>query len=105
VAFLIIVVAVLALILIRFAIASRSGRRRRILRSRPFPAEWKAILEKDSSLYRALPSTLKKDLHGLIHIFLDEKRFEGCQGLEVTEDMKLVIACQACLLLVNKQAN
>lgn len=100
-AYVLIAAGVLLLVLLRFANHLRRQRRRAYIRSQPFPPEWRAILEKDSSLYRALPPSLKDELHGLIRVFLDEKKFEGCQGLEITESMKLLIAGQACLLLVN----
>ena len=34
----------------------------------------------------------------LINIFMAEKTFEGCAGLEVTDEMKVTIAAQACLM-------
>ena len=37
-----------------------------------------------------------------MNIFLDEKTFTGCQQLEVTEQMRVTIAAQACLILLNK---
>lgn len=78
-------------------------KRREGLFTKPFPAEWEAILQKDSALYRLLPDKFKTQLHGLIQIFLDEKRFEGCQGQVITDEVRLVIASQACLLLLNKK--
>ena len=39
-----------------------------------------------------------------MHVFLSEKSFEACGGLErVTGHMQRVIAAQACLLLVNRK--
>jgi Mlc titration factor MtfA (ptsG expression regulator) len=99
--YLIIAVGVLSFVLFRLANKVSKQRRRAFLRGQPFPPEWRAILEKESSLYRALPTSLKDELHVLIRVFLAEKAFEGCQGLEVTEPMRLIIASQACLLLVN----
>ena len=40
-------------------------------------------------------------LFGLIQVFLREKTFQGCAGLQVTDEMKVTIAAQACLLLLN----
>jgi hypothetical protein len=37
-----------------------------------------------------------------MQIFLAEKRFEGAGGLAVTEEMRLIIAAQACLLLLHR---
>lgn len=52
-------------------------------------------------LYRSLPQTLQKRLQGHIQVVLAEKQFIGCQGLRVTDEMKLTIAAQASLLLLN----
>ena len=41
-------------------------------------------------------------LEGLIHRFLDQITFTGHEGLTVTEEMRLTIAAQACVMLVNK---
>ncbi|MEM6821087.1 MAG: M90 family metallopeptidase [Verrucomicrobiota bacterium] len=77
------------------------SRRRKQLLSRPFPEEWDAILKKNFPIYRKLPGPMQKRLHPLIHVFIGEKSFEGCGGLEVTEEMKVTIAGQACLLILN----
>jgi Mlc titration factor MtfA (ptsG expression regulator) len=36
--------------------------------------------------------------------FVREKRFEGGGGLEITEEMKVIVAAQACLLILNLDA-
>lgn len=40
----------------------------------------------------------------LVRQFLNEKHFEGSGGLEVTEAMKVIVAAQACLLILNLDA-
>jgi Mlc titration factor MtfA (ptsG expression regulator) len=42
-------------------------------------------------------------LHARINVFLDEKRFEGCGGLEITDEIRVTIAAQACMLLLNRK--
>jgi Mlc titration factor MtfA (ptsG expression regulator) len=81
-----------------------SGPRRRRLRARPVPSSWSQILEKNVALYRKLPADLREQLHAHMQIFLGEKDFEGCGGLKVTEEMKVTVAGQACLLLLNRPA-
>jgi len=81
----------------------RRARRKR-LSSRPFPQEWIEILQKNVPLYNRLPDPLKEQLHGLVHVFLAEKDFEGCGGLEMTEEIMVTIAAQACMLLLNRRA-
>lgn len=45
-----------------------------------------------------MPRALRERLHECMRVFLAEKHFVGCKGLVVTEEMRLVIAAQACLL-------
>jgi len=53
-------------------------------------------------LYRQLPAELRTRLDGLVQQFVAEKDFVGCQRLTVTHEMKMAIAAQACLLVVNR---
>ena len=78
------------------------GRKRRRLRSLPFPARWRAILESRVPAYRRLPGELRRQLERHVKVFLAEKGFTGCDGLEVTEEMRVTIAAQACLLLLGR---
>lgn len=82
---------------------SRQRRRGRLV-TLPFPEGWRKIVEKNVPLYGRLPGALKEQLHGLVHVFLAEKRFEGCGGLEITDEIKVTIAAQACMLLLNRKA-
>ena len=79
----------------------RRARRKRLL-AMPFPEKWKQIIQKNVPLYNRLPDSLKKHLHGLIHVFIAEKSFEGCGGLEITEEIRVTIAAQASMLLLNR---
>jgi Mlc titration factor MtfA (ptsG expression regulator) len=80
---------------------------RRKLRSRmqqrPFPALWNAIAENNLPIYLRLSPAERRRLQGHIQVFLAEKQFIGCGGLQVTEEMKLIIAAVACLLLLNER--
>ncbi len=78
-------------------------RRREALREQPFPPEWAAILEKNVPYYKLLSEPDRQELHGHIQVFLAEKSFEGCGGLELTDEIKLTIAGQACLLLLHRE--
>jgi Mlc titration factor MtfA (ptsG expression regulator) len=80
-------------------------RRRARLRNAPFPSEWIAILRRNVPYYRRLTPAEQAELCGHIQVFLHEKRFEGCGGLEVTEEMRLTIAGQACTLLLNRESD
>jgi Mlc titration factor MtfA (ptsG expression regulator) len=78
-------------------------RRRRLAFARqPFPAHWEDWLRARTSIYARVPAELRGRLHELIRIFVGEKDFVGCNGLVLTEEMRVVIAAYACLLVVNR---
>jgi MtfA peptidase len=77
-------------------------RRRSRIRAQPFPAAWRDILKRRVPYVRALPADLQLQLKGHIQVFLAEKSFIGCAGLVVTDEMRVTIAAQACLLLLNR---
>lgn len=80
------------------------NKRRRVrLRAQPVPPEWERILDANVPVYRRVPGDLRTQLHGHMQVFLAEKHFEGCDGLEMTDEIRLTIACQACLLLLNRE--
>lgn len=74
--------------------------RRRRIGNRPFPSEWQIILEKNVPLYGCLPFESQSRLRALIQVFLAEKPFEGCGGLEITDEIRVTIAAQGCILLL-----
>ncbi|MFE1745182.1 zinc-dependent peptidase [Coleofasciculus sp. H7-2] len=78
-------------------------RRRNRLRQRPFLPLWNAIVENNLPIYLFLSPAERKRLQGHIQVFLAEKQFIGCGGLEVTEEMKVIVATVACLLLLNER--
>jgi len=82
-----------------------SRRRRERLRSRPAPPAWRAILERNLSIFGRLPATDQDELLGHVQIFLAEKHFEGCGGLELTDEMRVTIAGQACVLLLHRDTD
>jgi Mlc titration factor MtfA (ptsG expression regulator) len=76
-------------------------RLRRVL-ARPLAPGQLAIIERNLAQYRGMPEPLRRQLHRLVKQFLHQKRFVGCAGLELTEEMRVTIAAQACLLLLNR---
>ena len=77
--------------------------RRKRLRRRPFPAAWRGWIDKNARLLRRLPANDHKELEGHIAVFLDEKKFEGCGGLRISDEVRVTIASQACLLLLHRK--
>jgi len=61
----------------------------------------RAIVAEQVPLTKKLPSEFRAKFEGKINVFLNQVEFTGCNGLEVNEDMRLSIAAQACLLIVN----
>lgn len=80
-------------------------RRREKLRSAPFPAEWLRIIERNFPLYKRLPVADQDELRRHIQVFVGEKQFEGCGGLELSDEIRVTIAAQACLLLLHRDTN
>ncbi|CAN5908569.1 zinc-dependent peptidase [soil metagenome] len=78
-------------------------RRRERLRRQPFPAAWRTILRKRVPYVRMLPADLQLQLKRHMQVFLAEKPFIGCDGLRVTDEMRVTIAAQACLLILNRR--
>ena len=78
--------------------------RRNRLKSRPFPPAWEKGLE-CVPLYGRLPEHDRKELKGHIQVFLAEKSFEGCGGFEMTDEARLMVATQACILLLHRETD
>ncbi|MCB1209316.1 MAG: zinc-dependent peptidase [Verrucomicrobiales bacterium] len=73
------------------------------LRPAEFREEWVALLEQHVPLYARLPEELRHKLHERIAKFVAAVRFEGCGGLELTEEMIITVAAQACLLVIHRE--
>src|ERR1043166_4276701 len=80
-------------------------RRRERLRARPFPVEWKRIITSNVPIFRRLPAADQAELLGHVQVFLAEKHFEGCGGLQVTDEIRVTIAAQACILLLHRETD
>lgn len=79
---------------------SRRRLRKNLLLSE-LSAPQRAIINASVPLIRELPARLHRAFEGKIALFLHQIEFIGCDGLAVTEEMRLSIAAQACLLVVN----
>nr|WP_277602461.1 M90 family metallopeptidase [Parahaliea mediterranea] len=76
-------------------------RRYRRYMARPFPDDWNDALSR-VPLCDGLPEALRAELRDKIKAFLYHKRFVGCEGLEVDDDMRVQVAALACLLVLNR---
>lgn len=86
-----------------FRMFSFRKRRRDKLRNLPFPPAWLEIIEKNVPIYRRLSEADREELLGHVQVFLTEKNFEGCGGLEITDEIRVTIAAQACILLLHRE--
>jgi len=76
----------------------RRRRRAKILTT-PFPAAWKEIIAETIPQAAFLTDVQQARFRRLTQIFVAEKNWEGCNGLELTEEMRVVIAGMASLLV------
>lgn len=76
-------------------------RRARIL-AEPFPAAWQAIIERNVAHWRGLDEGERTRLRELVQVFVAEKHWEGCGGLEMTDEVRVTVAAEACLLLLGR---
>ncbi|MDI6450545.1 zinc-dependent peptidase [Anaerobaca lacustris] len=80
-------------------------RRRARAAGQPFPPGWLAILTRNVPICASLSEDDQQELRRHVQIFLSEKRFEGCGGLEITDEIRVTIAAQACILLLHRQTD
>jgi Mlc titration factor MtfA (ptsG expression regulator) len=78
------------------------GWRRSILLARPFPVEWFDIVKRKLPFYARMQPDEQQQLLDLIRLFVADKTFYGCKGLQITDEIRITIAAQACLLLLNR---
>jgi Mlc titration factor MtfA (ptsG expression regulator) len=83
----------------------RAEIRRRRIRSLPFPDAWREILRRRVPHVRRLPADLQLQLKKHIQVFIAEKPFIGCAGLEITDEIRVTVAAQACLLILNRRSD
>jgi Mlc titration factor MtfA (ptsG expression regulator) len=67
----------------------------------PFPEPWYRFLHENLPFYRFLDDTEKAKLRNLVKVFLREKNWEGCNGLKMTDEIRVTISGQACLMVMN----
>ncbi len=77
----------------------RKRRRQRIL-AEPVPANWHSVVARAIPWFGGWDATMRQRLLDNARIFMAEKNWEGCNGLEIDTEMQLVIAAQAGMMLV-----
>ena len=80
-------------------------RHRKRLKARPFPNEWLKLIKKNVAFFTRLSANDQAELLDHIQVFLAEKSFEGCAGQEITDEIRVTIAAQACLMLLHRKTD
>ena len=78
---------------------SRHAARKQLL-ERAFPSDWLSIVER-LPFYRGLDERGRQRIRDDLRVLVAEKNWEGCGGLELTDEIRVTIAAQAALLLLN----
>lgn len=81
------------------------NRRRKKLTQIPFLPLWEDILHRNVGHYCFLEDTERTQLRSLIQVFIAEKDWIGAGGLELTDEIRVTISAQACLLLLGLPHN
>ncbi|WP_251357839.1 zinc-dependent peptidase [Kangiella sp. TOML190] len=85
--------------------SKRKAKQRKSIASIPFPAQWRKILRKNLPFFYQMPADLQLQLKDKMQIFLAEKQFVGRQGQTINDEVRVTIAAQACLLLLNRNTD
>jgi MtfA peptidase len=80
-------------------------RRRKQVKRKPFPDEWRKIISRNVPLFKHLSVSDQKELEEDVLVFLNEKHFEGAAGLKMTDEIRVTIASQACILLLHRRTD
>jgi Mlc titration factor MtfA (ptsG expression regulator) len=76
------------------------SRRRRAIRARPWPAEWDTILDRNVRQVAWLDDDQQRRLRAWVAVFVAEKRFEGCGGQKIDDEVRVSIAGQAGIMVL-----
>jgi Mlc titration factor MtfA (ptsG expression regulator) len=93
----------IALVVVAFFVVRyyRKWRDRRI-RERPFTQSMDNLLIAALPFFNELGEDERQRLKEKINQFLANKRFYGCAGLGITDEIRVTIAAEACLLIMNQ---
>jgi Mlc titration factor MtfA (ptsG expression regulator) len=75
-------------------------RRRQGVFVQPFPDAWREILQANVRHCQQLSPDEIVKLQGLTHVLVADKNWEGCGGLNMTDEIRVTIAAQIALLVL-----
>ena len=100
------IISLIALLLILVAVVFRvlfwPHMRITRIQKRAFPESWHQTLIDRLPFVARIPLAEQEQLKFLIKVFLADKEFYGCAGQEIDDDIRVTVAAQACLLLLNQ---
>jgi MtfA peptidase len=64
-----------------------------------------ALIQHHVVFFRRLSASDRAELLRHVQIFLAEKLFEGCGGFTITDEVRVTIAAQVCLLLLHRETD
>ena len=70
--------------------------------AQPVPASWDGYLDDNVALARGLDPAARRELLARVSAFIGATSWESCGGLELTEEVQVTIAAQACLLTLGR---
>lgn len=74
--------------------------KRNQLADKPFPSEWMVYLNEHVPFVDSMPEELRESFLTALKIFVWEKNFEGANGMEITDEVRVVIAAAAVRLIL-----
>lgn len=78
------------------------GLRLRTIHRREFPRTWEPLLRRALPVYPGMPAQQQEQLKNLIKQFIADKQFIGCAGQRINDEIRVAIAANACLLVLNR---
>lgn len=97
-------IAVAAVVAITLVFRARARRDRADPLPSGSPLNWQDLLDDRLALIARLTPEQREHYHGLVQRFMEQKRFVGCGGLEITDEMRALVAGTACLLILRPGA-
>lgn len=77
--------------------------RDRYILGKPFPEQWLSILKRQLPIFSKLTTSEQQQIKDMVRLFIAKKKFYGCGGLVMNDEIRVTIAAEACLLLLNRK--
>lgn len=96
-----VVTGVVALLTVGW-LAGRRDRRRDDLAEQPFPEPWRSVLTEYVEYYRSLDAQERTRFEREVRWFVDEQVITGPKGAEVEDELKLLVAASAVVVVFGR---